>query len=126
MTNPLSASTPTPSLPASVPPPLVLSPGQTTEVGQARSPLRQQHREKRGSYADYTPVKLIFLSGAHKGKSLDIGLAVNEVIHSQNGDWEDRDAGGVRVGANFRRIGARYISMSLEFFDVGGRYLPSG
>jgi hypothetical protein len=80
------------------------------------SPLKEQYRAP--YQPECTPVELIFLSGPYKGKSLDLGLAVNEISHSQSANWESQTVNGIRVGVNFTNIGGREISMSLEYADV--------
>ncbi|MBD1864264.1 MULTISPECIES: hypothetical protein [Trichocoleus] len=81
------------------------------------SPLKEQHRDTRGQ-PDYSPVQIIILNGAYKGKSVDLGLAVNEVMHSETADWEAQDGDGIRVGINFKRLSPRDISLTLAYCSL--------
>ncbi|MBD1864235.1 MULTISPECIES: hypothetical protein [Trichocoleus] len=87
------------------------------QINQKPSPLKEQHRDTRGQ-PDYTPVQIIILNGAYKGKSLDLGLAINEVMHSETAEWESQDGDGIRVGINFKRLSPRDISLTLTYCSV--------
>lgn len=66
----------------------------------------------------YTPLKILFLSGGLKGKTLDLGFNINELSSSQTADWADtNEVGGIRVGSNFKGIGARTFSITLEYWS---------
>jgi hypothetical protein len=79
--------------------------------------LKEQARDLRGQ-PDYSPVQIIILNGAYKGKSVDLGLAVNEIMHSETADWEAQDGDGIRVGINFKRLSPRDISLALTYYSA--------
>lgn len=113
------ATTPTtPAAPTAAP----TSTAAATDLAGRRSPIQKQHRDQRGQ-PDYTPVKLVFLNGPYQGKALDLGLAINEVIHSQSAEWGEPDSKGIRVGVNFTKLSSREISLNLEFADLGNDIL---
>jgi hypothetical protein len=87
------------------------------KVQSKPSPLKEQARDLRGQ-PDYNPVQIIILNGAYKGKTLDLGLAVNEIMHSETADWEAQDGDGIRVGINFKRLSPRDISLTLTYYSA--------
>lgn len=115
----------TPTVIAQPPNPQPLTPnpaprsgGSSSAIVQQRpSPLQKQHRDVR-SQPDYEPVQIIFLAGKHKGQTLDLGIAVEGILHSQSAEWETQEADGIRVGINFKRLSSREISLSLTFADL--------
>jgi hypothetical protein len=99
-------------------PPQKVSPGIAIPKVQSKpSPLKEQHRDTRGQ-PDYSPVQIIILNGAHKGKSIDLGIAINEVTHSETAEWEAQDGDGIRVGVNFKRLSPREISLNLTYYSA--------
>lgn len=123
---PQPITTPTPSpTPAPVPQQGVAPPPPPTvdvaavEVRQQPSPIKAQRRDSRGTQPDYDPLQIIFLTGAYKGKDIDLGVGINQISNNQSAAWEARDADGVRVGANFKNISAREFALSLAYFDLG-------
>lgn len=101
------------------PPPAPTVDVQAVEVRQEPSPIKGQRRDPRGTQPDYDPIQIIFLTGVYRGKSIDLGVGINQISNNQSVAWEARDADGVRVGANFKNISAREFSLSLEYFDLG-------
>lgn len=87
------------------------------------SPIQFQHRDIRGQ-PDYLPVKIVILTGPYTGLKLDLGIAINEVSHSESSTWESqagdkKNAGiGIRPGLNFTGITTREISFNLTFYDT--------
>lgn len=81
------------------------------------SPIKEQARDVRGQ-PDYSPVQIVILNGAHKGKAVDLGIAVNEIQHSETAEWESQDGDGIRVGVNFKRLSPREISLSLTYYSA--------
>lgn len=84
---------------------------------QKPSPLQKQARDSRFQ-PDYTPCQIVFLTGAYKGMSLDLGLAVNETSHSETADWQPFGGDFLRAGVNFKQLTPREISLTVTFFSI--------
>lgn len=82
------------------------------------SPIKEQHKDDRGTQPDYAPLKIVILEGAYGGKSIDLGLAIEEISQSQEAEWSDDNGDHIRTGANFTRLSARTFSISVSFYDV--------
>lgn len=81
------------------------------------SPLQKQHRDMRGQ-PDYTPVTITFLTGVYKGQTIDLGLSINEISHSESAEWESQAGDSIRPGLNFKNLSNREISFTLTYFDL--------
>jgi len=65
----------------------------------------------------YTPLTIVFLTGAFKGESLDLGFNISELSSSQSADWSDtNEKGGIRTGSNFKSISSRTFNITLEYW----------
>lgn len=84
---------------------------------QGPSPLQKQHRDIRGQ-PDYIPASITFLTGDFRGKVIDLGLAMNEISHSESAEWESQESDWIRPGLNFKKLSNRDISITLTFFDL--------
>jgi len=98
--------------------PAATKPGIPRQFYKNPSPLQKQHKAIRGQ-PDYTPVSISFLTGAYRGQTIDLGLAVNEISHSgESAEWESQKSDSIRPGLNFKSFSNREISFTATFFDI--------
>ena len=81
------------------------------------TPILNQKKDIR-SQSGSTPLSIVFLDGDFAGKSLDLGVSVEEISHEQSSEWADSNAPGIRSGCNFSRISNRTFSLKLTFYDT--------
>lgn len=94
-----------------------LTPEDLPEIQHPPSPISKQHRDGRGQpHAE--PVSITFLTGDFKGKTIDLGVNIYEISHTQSAEWDNHSNQSIRVGANFIRLSPREISLSAEFYDL--------
>jgi len=83
------------------------------------SPIKAQHRDERSpGQSDYTPLKLTFLEGKNAGRTLELGVAVEEISQEQTAEWEDQSGEQIRSGSNFKRLSTRTFTVTLTYYDT--------
>lgn len=61
---------------------------------------------------------LIFLTGPYTGQTLDLGMAIPELSHSQGVNWEEQKGRSTRTGLTFSNVSPRSITMRCQFFSL--------
>jgi hypothetical protein len=67
---------------------------------------------------DYNPFKIMILTGAYAGQSLDLGIGINEFSTSQTANWEEQSGDHIRPGLNFKQLSPRTFSFKLTFYHL--------
>jgi hypothetical protein len=80
------------------------------------SPISGQSKSPRGQ-PDYTPVKIVFLTGDYKGQQVDLGLGINELSGGQSANWEELAQSNIRQGLTFKNLTPRNISFDVTFWS---------
>jgi hypothetical protein len=92
--------------------------GQSTPAGPA--PLQKLRLTPRFQ-DDPTSVSITFLSGRYNGEKMEVGQwlgsIVQSVSHEISAEWEETEGSGIRCSSNFKKLGPRTFSLSIEFYD---------
>lgn len=80
------------------------------------SPIPGQSKSPR-SQPNYTPVKIVFLTGDYKGQQIDLGLGINELSGGQSANWEELAQSNIRQGLTFKNLTPRNISFDVTFWS---------
>ena len=68
------------------------------------------------------PLSITFLTGAFKGKRMEIGqwlgVAIDEISHESGAEWTAKEAKRIRPNSEFQKLADRKFSFKLTFFDL--------
>lgn len=91
--------------------------GEAIETRLPTTPIFNQKRATR-SQPDFTPVSVTFMTGTYRGKSIELGVSINEVSISQTANWEELAQSNLKQGLTFKNLSPQTISFEAVFHST--------
>lgn len=91
--------------------------GDVIEARLPTTPIFDQKRAIRGQ-PDFTPVCVTFMTGTYQGKSIELGVSINEITIAQTANWEELAQSNLKQGLTFKNLSPQTISFEAVFHST--------